>query len=123
MILCTLYGLMSPLLPSATFTAICPLYGLMSPLRPYATSKNGPLSLIWPSTFYSLLSSLQPFPTLWPSKVPPPLSLTASVSSTALCPLYGPLTPSYSPMSPLWPSVPSMLSILPTLSVSSTPST
>jgi hypothetical protein len=88
--LCPLF---TPLSPSTIF---CTLYGPMSPLR--SSAPYGPLLHLRPSilstALYLLYGSLRPsILSPWPS-----------VSSTALCPLYCPLS-LLQPLSPLWPSV------------------
>jgi hypothetical protein len=70
--ICLLYGPLSPPWPSVLSTVLCPLYGPLSPSRPLCP-------LYGPPPLYG------PLPLLRPSV----LSI-ASVSSTALCLLYGP---------------------------------
>ncbi len=128
--LCPLYSLlylsgpMPPIWPSFPFSALSPLYGLKSPLRPSVPSSavsplygslslQGLLSHPWP------LSPLS-FTALCPL-YGPLTHLLSSVPSSALClldcplsslrlplalrPIYGPLSPHYSPSLILVPSV------------------
>ncbi len=109
---CFLQRPLPPLHPNVRSTALCPLYGPLSPLLPYVLSKTlclfhgpmSPLRLYATSTALSPLfdpvSGLRPYV---PPPLPPLLRLipstalsvpsTASVLLSALCALYGPLSP------------------------------
>ncbi len=126
MALCSLYGPLPPLWsnPSTALCpppwysvlskALCPLYSPLPPLRPS-------FLYITLSSLYGALSLYGPVSSLWPSVSSTGLpALPPSFSSTALCPLYCPLSPwrpsvlstalclLYGPLPPLRPSVLSM---------------
>ncbi len=122
-----------PLGPYVSSTALYPLWGALSPLRPSAsyTALCTLCSLVLASNLCQLFSPLSPLLPYVPLYVPlflygALLPLRSSAPSTTLCPLYGPLFSLqssvsstvlgllYRPLSPLHPSSPLRPSVLST---------